>query len=179
MALSKFSASFLGSMQIEAAIQPSHLCNDVTLECARVIEEVGSEILTDFENYAVVYLGGWLEMKCSQLCFLEEEDRITTDDTFFLDLLSRGNLTVPHVSTVSIVKHGLCFVKRFSTKLCCRKQLEEVLHVMNDFYNFGEFNTVFFKRCSNVLLNGLHKLEKDSDRSSGSQTALKKARLSI
>ena len=43
-----------------------------------------------------------------------------------------------------------------------RKPLEDVL-VMNDFYNFGELNTVFFSSfvLTNVPLIGLPKFEKD------------------
>jgi hypothetical protein len=50
---------------------------------------------------------------------------------------------------------------------------------MNTFCNFGAYNQDFYNRLGNVLLNGIHKLEKDNQcKTVMYQTAIKKARLS-
>ena len=67
-------------------------------------------------------------------------------------------------------------MKLSGTAICCQKQLITSLNLMNNFYKFGDFPAVFFKRLANVLLNGVHNMYKDQN-SQLFQTSLKKARL--
>ena len=96
----------------------------------------------------------------------------------FILEVSRGGLKVIHVSTYDFVKAALCYVKNTGQKTCCQKQLICALTTMNNYFDFGCFTTTFMKRLSNVVLNGLHKLERDMDTNSTLyQTTIKRARL--
>ena len=47
-------------------------------------------------------------------------------------------------------------------ELCCQKQLIKHLVSMNNYLSFGELSDKFLRRLANVLLKGLHNLEKDN-----------------
>ena len=131
------------------------------------------------EENAVAYVAGWLEMKCrDKLSFSEEEPIVYGELRSFIDEVSKGSLTVPHVSTYDMVRIGACFVKKSTHGVCCRNNLINILFTINAFYDFGEFSKCFFRRLSNVLLRGLHNLEKDQQKNATLyQTSIKKARL--
>ena len=76
----------------------------------------------------------------------------------FIVETSRGGLKIPHVCTHEFVQASLCFMKLSGTAICCQKQLITSLNLMNNFYKFGDFPAVFFKRLANVLLNGVHSM---------------------
>ena len=126
-----------------------------------------------------------MEFKCKDLTFTEDVPLISTSSSSscvlsdFIFEVSRGKLTVPHQCVYDFLKAGLCFLKEYKKEVCCRKQLMEILSLLNDYFQFGTFPAEFLKRVSNVLLNGLHKLEKDNQSGSvAMQTTLKKSRLS-
>ena len=100
----------------------------------------------------------------------------------FIVEVSRGKLTIPHSSTVDLVRAGLSYLKAHKGSICCKKQMENILRIINSFYGFSttiEHRSSFFGRLSNVLLKGLHNLEKDIQASTSPyETAVKKARLS-
>ena len=127
--------------------------------------------------YSIAYIAGWLEFKCNNLEFGEDVQKVDTSVKDFIQEISRGKLTIPHVCTFEFVKASLCFLKQSRQDVCCRKQLIEILVIMNNFFDFGSFTSNFFKRLANVLLNGIHKLEKDSNSNTVAyQTSVKKAR---
>ena len=78
-----------------------------------------------------------------------------------------------------IVRTGLCFVKKAKHRACCRQRLMNILSIMEDFYNLGITSKKLFKHLANVLLHGLHNLEKDQQKNAVLlQTSIKRARLS-
>ncbi len=180
--LAKFSANFLQTLELNEP-SPSHSCKNVHFDDACIMEGLSDVKLTGFEEYSAGYVAGWLETKCQDLEF-EEEDQVVDDEAKdFIVEVSRGKLTIPHKSTVDLVRAGLCFMKVKKGAICCKKQMESILQVINCFYGFRAAagrNSCFFGRLSNVLLKGLHNLEKDEVQTSARfyDTAVKKARLS-
>jgi hypothetical protein len=178
--LSRFSCKFLESIDISSMEDSSHghTCTEITFEDACVIEHLSGVNLTAFEEYAVPYVSGWLETKCEDVEFCEEDPEISSPAKDFVVELSRGKLKIPHTSTYDFLRAGLAFLKKVKHKACCRKQLVQFLIIINQFYQFGSFPSSFFRRMSNVLLQGLHKLEKDVQPNAVLyETTLKKARL--
>ena len=179
--LTRFSAVVLKQVDSQEP-KPQHTCKAITCDEAMAIE-ASSITLTKYEEFSLAYVGGWLEFKCKDLNFAEEDFLLsdlssTSTLTDFITEVSRGKLKVPHQSVYDFLKAGLCFLKKYKKGVCCRKQMMEILAIMNNYFQFGSFQLNFLKRMSNVLLNGLHKMEKDSQHSSYAQAALKKARLS-
>ena len=150
---------------------------DDGLAIERCIDET---TLSGNEENSAAYVAGWLEKKCDDLVFPEDEPRIPEETKTFIDDVSNGYLTVPHVSTYEFVRTGLCYVKSVERKVCCRSRLVKALLTMNSFYDFGAVlsSKHLLRRLENVLLHGLHILEKDHARNSTLyQTSIKKARL--
>ena len=173
--LAQFSASFLDT--IDTNKPPlQHVCDETTFEDACNVETACNEKLEPFEEYSVAFVAGWLENKCD-LTFSDDDELLTTN-VEFIEEVSRGGLTIPHVSTFQFVRGGLCYMKKSRFHACCRKRVISVLTLMNNFYNFGCYPSQFFHRLANVLLKGYHNLEKDKDQGGNLyQTAVKKARL--
>ncbi len=176
--LCKFSARYLEMLDTEAVQVRSHECKEISFENAECIEKVVEVPLTGHEEYAIAYVSGWLEKKCSQLLFSEEDQILGSSAKLFVEELSRGKLIVPHTSTFQFVKSSLCFMKIQKQEMCCQKQLMKHLVLMNNYFDFGDFSNNFLRRLANVLLKGLHNLEKDNEVNQVLyQTTVKKARL--
>ena len=135
--------------------------------------------LTDMEEYSCAYVAGWLEFKCSSdITFSEDEPILDDVSADFIKTVSRGNLIVPHICTYEFVKTSLRFMKYIKHDACCRQKLIQVLDTINNFFDYGVSSKHILRRLSNVLLHGLHKLEKDQQTNSKLyQTSIKKARL--
>ena len=175
---SVFSAKFLESLHCHESSQAaqSHMCREVSFDEANVMENVHEVPLTNHECNAAAYVAGWMEVKTPDLMFSEEDLKIEHAKDFIVEV-SRGKLSVPHVKTIEMVKAGLCYMKSCRHQVCCAKQLISVLNGMN--FDFGVYPRSFFRRLANVLLSGLHKLEKDQQANAVVyQTSIKKARLS-
>ena len=71
---------------------------------------------------------------------------------------------------------GLNFKK--CSRACCRQRLINILSIMEKFYDLGISCNKLYKHLANVLLHGIHKLEKDQHKNAVLlQTSLKRARL--
>ena len=176
--LSTFSVKILDTLLCDDSPQPSHVCKEISFDEADGIEKVHQVSLTDQEYYAVAYVAGWIEMKTVGLTFSEEDLKIDRAKDFIMEV-SRGALIVPHISTFELVKCGLCYMKSRRNQVCCKQQLFGIICAMNFYYDFGEFSDACLRRLANVLLSGLHKLEKDQEINAIMyQTSIKKARLS-
>ena len=177
--LAKFSASFLQKAELGSAPATQHTCLQTTIDDAQAMENSSTAELTAFEQYSTAYVAGWLEKKCHDLSFLEEEPRISGNVSVFIQELSRGSLCIPHVPTYDFVSSGLSFIEEVQYKVCCRKRLMDNLNELNSYFEFGPYPESFVKRMANVLLNGLHKMERDTEANAVRyNTAIKKARLS-
>lgn len=177
--LAKFSATFLNSVDSmqSSTTHLSHTCDEIDFDTACVVENLSDTNLTGFEEYSVAYVAGWLEAKCQDIEFFDEDPQVAGIAKDFIEEVSRGKLTTPHVSTNDFVRAALCFVKRVKYQVCCREQLMSILDLINSHYRFGLFPTPFLRRLSNVLLKGIHKLEKDvQPKSILYETAIKRAR---
>ena len=173
--LTKFSSEVLEDIEFSQS-ERVHSCKGVSFSLGQSIENAHGS-LSDFEEYSVTYIAGWLEFKCSGLNFDEEECKVDAKAKEFIEDLSRGKLQIPHVCTYEFVRSSLCFLKQSRKDICCRNQLITVLEIMNNFFDFGNFTVQFYQRLANVLLKGIHRLEKDLDSNSVIyQTAVKKAR---
>lgn len=179
--LTRFAASYLEHIDSNTITTKSRECCDgITYEDADAIEHCLLNVqLSDTELNAVAYVAGWLEHKCQQdLFFSEEEPVLCSGAQKFIEEVSRGALKVPHTSTFELVRTGLCFVKHTKHKACCRHKLIDILDTIDTFFDFGLTSKHLFQRLANVLLHGLHKLEKDHQKNSTLyQTSVKKARL--
>ena len=177
--LTKFSAKFLEKVEFSSQPATAHTCLQTNSGDAEAMENSNAAELTTFEKYSAAYVAGWLEHKCcNDLRFLDETPEINEDVGAFISEVSRGKLYVPHVCTYEFVCAGLAFTKQLQYKVCCRQRLMVNLNELNIFFDFGAYPRSFIKRFSNVLLNGLHKMDKDTELRSVSHTALKKSRLS-
>ena len=180
--LAQFAASFLESVVSDASIDNPHTCvGPITAEDASSIEESISDVyLSCHEEMSVAYVSGWLETKCEgELTFSEDEPLLTSEMKDFIEQVSRGSLKIPHMCTYELVKTGLCFVKKAKHRACCRQRLIKILSIMETFYDFGLSSKKLFKHLANVLLHGLHNLEKDQQKGAVLlQTSIKRARLS-
>ena len=176
--LAKFSAKFCQEVLVVPSVK-SHACRSIDITDASVVERIHEVALTSSEEYAAAYVAGWIERKCAGMEFCEEDLILESSKACFIEEVSRGSLVIPHTSTFEIVRAGLRFSKGSRQKMCCQKQLVSILCTINNFYDFGSFGTAVLRRIANVLLNGLHKLEKDNEKNTVLyQTSLKKARLS-
>ena len=178
--LARFAASYLEFIDAGPTENSnSHTCKGMDFEDAINVEACLSEVdLSDLEEYSVAYVAGWLEMKCSDLVFPEDEPLISSQVINFIEEVSRGALKIPHGCTYELVSTGLRYMKKVKQNACCRNKLMSVLQTISDFFDLGFSSTHLFRRLANVLLNGLHKLEKDHQKNAGLyQTSIKKARL--
>lgn len=179
--MARFAASFLESVEVDLAKQSniSHVCSGIDLEDATLAETCLSEVaLSGAEENAAAYVAGWLEKKCENLCFAEDEPLLTSEVRDFIEEVSRGYLTVPHESTYQFVRSGLCFVKKGKSRACCRTKLIGILQIISSYYDFGFSSKHLLRRLANTLLHGIHNLEKDHQKNSALyQTSIKKARL--
>ena len=162
--LTRFAASFLEYVETgpPGGSSESHTCSGIGFDDATTIEHcISEETLSAMEEYSVAYVAGWLEKVCNDLLFSEDEPFLTTGAKEFIEEVSRGYLTVPHVCTYEFVGIGLRFVKMSKHQTCCRYKLVEVLRTISIFYNFEVTSKDLLRRLANVLLHGIHKLEKD------------------
>jgi len=179
--LTRFAASFLEHIDVDITSTNSHVCcNGLDFEDAAAIERCVSDVtLSNTEVNSAAYVAGWLEKKCqSDLSFSEDEEVLCSGAEKFIEEVSRGALKVPHVSTFELVRTGLCFVKHSKHTACCRQRLMNVLCAISMFFDVGISSKHLFRRLANVLLHGIHNLEKDHQKNSALyQTSIKKARL--
>lgn len=179
--LTRYAASNLQLLDVQSEVK-EHTClsTAITLEDATFIESSTTEVtLTVSEECSVAYVAGWLEMKCRDIVtFDDEEPLVTSHVTDFIQTVSRGSLTTPHVCTFELVRCGLCFVKKARHRVCCRNRLIEILKTLASFNQIDIDCPRMFCHLANVLLNGLHNLEKDTQKNAVLlQTSVKKARL--
>jgi len=122
---------------------------------------------------------GWRE-KCEQnLAFDDEEPLVPTEVSDFIEEVSRGSLKIPHQSTHDLMRYGLCFVNKARHRACCRQRLIAILSAIETFYDIDTQCDKLRRHLANVLLSGLHDLEKDQQKHGVLlQTSIKKARLS-
>ncbi|KAF2364507.1 hypothetical protein FHG87_004740 [Trinorchestia longiramus] len=159
-----------------------HTClrTAIDLENGAYIERCTTDVTpTVREECSAAYVTEWLEMKCADdVSFSAEEPLVTSDVKDFIEAVSRGSLTTPHVCTFDLVKCGLCFIKEARHRACWQKRLLQILSTLASFGGIDIDCPKMFRRLANVLLNGLHNLEKDQQKNAVLlQTSVKKARL--
>ena len=176
--LVRFSASFLEFVELDIPPQP-HTCRDIDYNIACAIESCMNDVtLTPTEECAAAYVAGWLEKKCVDVIFSEEQELLDSEGVYFISEVSKGYLTIPHRCTYEFVSAGLCLLKKLKHDICCRTRLSDILSSMNEFFDFGFTSKHLFRRISNVLLHGIQNLEKDHQKNTTLyQTSIKKARL--
>ena len=174
--LTKFSANFLNHVEVKSQRSSYHNCSKADFDVAYAIENANQAPLTVMEEYSSAYVAGWLEKKCEDLVFGDEEPLVPDKAKVFIEEVSRGGLVVPHMCTYEFVRSGLSFVKTLRYEVCCQKRLMQFLGEINNFFDFGSFeSTSFLRRLANVLLRGLHNIEKDTQRNAVLyQTSIKK-----
>ena len=178
--LAKHAASYLKSIEVLSEPKEHTCLGDIVLEDAVSIENCTAEVcLTANEESSAAYVAGWLESKCvDDVDFTDEEPLVTSEVKDFIETVSRGSLKVPHVCTYELVRLGLCFVKKVRHRACCRKRLSKVLSTMASFNDIDISSPKLYRHLSNVLLHGIHNLEKDHQKNAVLfQTSVKKARL--
>ena len=180
--LARHAAKFLKSLEFEEQ-QHNHVCiGSVVIDDASAMEEsVSSITLSSSEKSSCAYVAGWLEGKCEELLFTDDDPLVTSEVKNFIEEVSRGCLKIPHECTYQLVELGLCFVKKARHRACCCRRLSSVLSTMGYFFNLGNIVTCrkLLWHLSNVLLHGLHNLEKDHQKNSVLlQTSIKRARMS-
>lgn len=180
--LARHAASYLQSMEFSSAENKAHTCVGAAVEAedASFIENcVAQPVLSVPEESCAAYVAGWVEHKCADsLSFSDEEPLVTSEVGAFITEVSRGSLTVPHQSTFDIVRFGLTFMKKARHRACCRQRLMTVLSTIATCYDIDTSDKMR-RHLANVLLSGLHNLEKDQQRNGVLlQTSIKKARLS-
>ena len=162
--LARHAAKFLKSLEFEEQ-QHNHECiGSVVIDDASAMKEsVSSITLSSSEKSSCAYVAGWLEGKCDELAFTDDDPLVTSEVKNFIEEVSRGCLKIPHECTYQLVELGLCFVKKARHRACCCRRLSSVLSTMGYFYNLRNIVTCrkLLWHLSNVLLHGLHNLEKD------------------
>ena len=179
--LTQFAAKYLGEVNFET-VQPEHDClgTDIVIEDAVTIQHcLAGVILTSNEASSEAYVASWLESKCvGELEFTDEEPFVTSEVKAFIETVSRGKLLIPHSCTFQLVRLGLSFLKGARHRVCCRNRFVQILSTLATL-NENEFTSnKLFRHLSNVLLSGLHNLEKDHQKNATLyQTSSKKARM--
>ena len=137
------------------------------------------EGLSEVEEMSCAYVAGWLETKCKDLDISDTEWEVSGKPLEFIEEVSRGSLTIPHVVTFEFVKAGLQYINSEKTDACCRHKLGCVLRTICTYSDYGlSASKELITRLSNVLLHGLHNLAKDQQTNQKLyQTSIKKARL--
>ena len=179
--LTKHSATYLESLELKPVPQ-EHTCLDIhiNIDDATSMELCVTNVdLTDFEESSAAYVAGWLEKKClNELTFSDEDELVSSEAIDFIETVSRGSLVIPHASTFELVRLGLKFMKEARQRACCRNRLVKILEMLTGFYGTDITCPRVFTHLSNVLLHGLHKLDRDQEKESALyQTSLKKARM--
>ena len=174
--LTKFAVSHLQSLEFTTD-SPKHVCRGMEYRDAAAIEQCADKKLSQEEELSCAFVAGWLELKCKDLEIPEDEDLVSGDALDFINEVSRDYLTIPHESVFDLVKSGLQFINHSKTDACCRKKLSTVLTTICNYSGYP-ISKNLITRLSNVLLHGLHKLEKDLQTNQNLyQTSIKKARL--
>ena len=180
--LTKHSAIYLESLEI-APVPNDHKCMDVhvTIDDATSIERCINDVsLTNFEESSAAYVAGWLEKKLciKDASFTDEDELVSSEAIEFIETVSRGSLSIPHASTFELVRLGLKFMKDARQRACCRNRLVMIMKTMAEYYDIDITCPRIFTHLSNVLLHGLHKLDRDHEKETALyQTSLKKARM--
>ena len=123
--------NFLKSLEFEEE-QHNHGCiGSVVIDDASAMEEsVSSITLSSSEKSSCAYVAGWLEGKCDELVFTDDDPLVTSEVKNFIEEVSRGCLKIPHECTYHLVELGLCFVKKARRRACCCRRLSSVLSTM-------------------------------------------------
>ncbi|RUS91373.1 hypothetical protein EGW08_000890, partial [Elysia chlorotica] len=119
-----------------------------------------------------------LERKCvGDITFPDDEPFVSTEVKDFLEEVSRGSLQTPHLSTYELTRFGLSFLKKAKHRVCCSQRLIRILSTMGEFYDYEiSQSKKLLRYLANVLLHGLHNLEKDHQKNAALlQTSIKKA----
>ena len=178
--LTRYAATYLKSIELQPEPKGHTCLGPVMVEDAASIEKYTAEVtLTVNEESSAAYVAGWLETKCGgDLAFSDEEPLVTSEVKKFVETVSRGSLTIPHVSTFELVRLGLCFVEKARHRACCRKRLGSILVTVANFNGIDINCSKVYTHLSNVLLHGIQNLEKDHQKNAVLlQTSVKKARL--
>ena len=101
-----WTASYLDIVETNyRAATVSHFCKDLTFEDACADEQRCDIELTSFQDFAIAYVSGWLERKCVDLMYDDDDDNvIDTEAKKFIKEAFRGVLAVSHFSTFNFVK---------------------------------------------------------------------------
>ncbi|RUS85684.1 hypothetical protein EGW08_006560 [Elysia chlorotica] len=103
--LARFAATYLESLEgVQHDVNP-HNCYGIEYDDAKIMEVCAIETtLSVEEENACAYVAGWLEKKCKdKLSFSEEDPEVDGDVRSFIEELSKGALTVPHISTYNMM----------------------------------------------------------------------------
>ena len=161
--LARHAVTYLESLDFQKE-EKIHTCmGPMIIDDATAIESIIENVtLTTKEESSAAYVAGWLEHKCEVLINYDEEPLVSNEVSAFVEEVSRGSLKVPHQCTYDLVRFGLTFVKKAKHRACCRQRLVAILSTMQLFYDIGPSCDSFLRHLANVLLNGLHNLEKRS-----------------
>ena len=156
-----------------------HVCADLDINDATFIETCIELPLSPSEEMSAAYVAGWLEMKCAgMLNFADDDELVKSPISDFILEVSRGSLIVPHVKVYELVRLGLKFMNKAQHRACCRQRLCKVFAILTTFCEIDITCPKLFMHLSNVLLHGLHKLDRDLDKESVLyQTSVKKLRM--
>ena len=178
--LARHAASYLETLDVNGETM-AHTCvtSAIDAEDATFIEDCTEPSLSIHEESSAAYVAGWLEKKCEEhLIFNEEDELVSTEVSAFISEVSRGSLKIPHQTTFDLVRCGLAFITKARHRACCCRRLMMILQVMEDYNNLNTSDKLR-RHVANVLLKGLHNLEKDQQKNAVLlQTSIKKARLS-
>ena len=178
--LARHAASYLETLDVNGETM-AHTCvtSAIDAEDATFIEDCTEPSLSIHEESSATYVAGWLEKKCEEhLIFNEEDELVSTEVSAFISEVSRGSLKIPHQTTFDLVRCGLAFITKARHRACCCRRLMMILQVMEDYNNLNTSDKLR-RHVANVLLKGLHNLEKDQQKNAVLlQTSIKKARLS-
>ena len=174
--LARHAAKFLTSLEFEEE-QHNHVCiGSVVIDDASAMEEsVSSITLSSSEKSSFAYVTGWLEGKCDELVFTDDDPLVTSDVKNFVEEVSRGCLKIPHECTWALFRQE----STPSHLLLSKTEFCPVHHGI--FLQSGEYSDMrkLLWHLSNVILHGLHNLEKDHQKNSVLlQTSIKRARMS-
>lgn len=173
--LARHAASYLVSLECQKE-EKLHTCMGpmITDDAVSIESSIENVTLTTSEESSAAYVAGWLERKCEdQIKFDDEEPLVQSEVRDFIEEVSRGSLKVPHECTYELVRFGLTFVTEHVVA-----RLVAILSTMQQFYDIGPPCETLPRHLANVLLNGLHNLEKDHQKNGILlQTSIKRARL--
>ena len=178
--LARYAASNLETLEVTVETM-AHTCvaTVIDAEDAKFIENCFDPSLSIHEVSSAAYVAGWLEKKCEEhLTFSEEDELVSAEITAFISEVSRSFLKTPHQTTCYVVRCGLAFITKARHRACCCRRLMIILLVLEDYKNLNTCDKLR-RHLENVLLKGLHNLEKDQQKNAVLlQTSIKKARLS-